>query len=408
MSTIKEDIQKKIISEDTPPKGTGEDKKETSFDPFWKDAVKSIAGGLVLSIVNDNLKIFTLYGRYLSLIIFISFLIGFFSYQAKRKMFSYVFLFIMFVGIIFFSLTWLHNPADVLSESIVTPSLSQNTTVIQNYGASLLPYSPFNMTLNLTMKDDTFSGTLEEPPSTIAIINGQTGSLSSFNLSDQQRLNTVVQKYGAGTGIFVVFTDPSIVQGPIAPNCNYCAVLKADGSLQGIWFYQWSTSSGGDGTFTLTPVSNKTQTATKLSNGIWQGQGQYYAVSQIQNSANAQKGVCYYDWKGESVTKIGDFTAPQNHTYFIVTVYMKSDADTFLRTDPSLWILKLRGIDYSCDPSISRVLNNHDYRDPYPTVGQGEESEFKIVYLDKGFTLSKAEIHYAIGSSVEMKRIKHY
>lgn len=382
--------------------------KDTNSNNIWKDAAKTVAAGLFLNVLNDNFKIFTLYGRDISLIIVISLLMGFFSYQAKRKMYLYTCTLIAFAGIAFFGITWSHNPADVFDESIATPSPSQPTTLIQNYGASLLPYSPFNMTLNLTVQGDTFSGTLEEPPSSIAIVNGQTGSLSSFNLSDQKRLNTVVQKYGTGTGIFVVFTDPSIVQGPIAPNCNYCAVLKADGSLQGIWFYQWSTSSGGDGTFTLTPVSNKTQTATKFSNGIWQGQGEYYAVSQTQYSTNAKKGVCYYDWKGESVTKIGSFTAPQNHTYFIVTLYLKNDADTFVRTEPVIWRMKLKGNEYTCSPDLSNILNNHDSIDPYPNLEKGEESETKIVYIDKDSTLSKAEMYYAAGGSVEMKRIKHY
>lgn len=118
--------------------------------------------------------------------------------------------------------------------------------------------SPFDMNLTVNVQGNTFSGTLEETVyDGIVNINGNIGDLSSFSSFDQKRLNTVVKKYGTGTGKFVVFTDPSSKKGLIALNCVYYAVVNSDNSLKGIWAYPTTTSSTGDGTLILSPSSTK-------------------------------------------------------------------------------------------------------------------------------------------------------
>jgi len=113
---------------------------------------------------------------------------------------------------------------------------------------------PFEGTLRiLPHQGDAFTGTLSEPVygNTIVSVPGTTGRSDQLY---QQQLHYVTQLYGNGTGTFITFTDLAYIQGnQIQLNCSYIAVIYADGSLHGIWFYP--NDPQPDGTFILNKVS---------------------------------------------------------------------------------------------------------------------------------------------------------
>jgi hypothetical protein len=67
-------------------------------------------------------------------------------------------------------------------------------------------------------------------------ITGQTGPLSSFSSQDQGFLNYVVQNYGSGTGVFLVYKTTTDFLGAYAGS-TYYTVLQSNGSLQGFWYF---------------------------------------------------------------------------------------------------------------------------------------------------------------------------
>ena len=83
-------------------------------------------------------------------------------------------------------------------------------------------------------------------------VQGQDGPLSSFSATDQQMLGFVVQNYGTGTGIFLVYTNSSDFEGAFAGS-TYYAVLQTNGQLQGFWYFP--NTSQDAGALNFNPVS---------------------------------------------------------------------------------------------------------------------------------------------------------
>jgi hypothetical protein len=67
-------------------------------------------------------------------------------------------------------------------------------------------------------------------------IMGQTGPLSSFSQQDQGFLDYVVQNYGSGTGVFLVYQNTQDFIGAFAGS-TYYMVLQSNGTLQGFWYF---------------------------------------------------------------------------------------------------------------------------------------------------------------------------
>lgn len=115
-----------------------------------------------------------------------------------------------------------------------TPALNSGTWQDPYGGAS---YVGDSVTLKLIVQGSTVSGTMTgDSTGRSTSVQGQDGPLSSFSSTDQQALNFVIQQYGAGTGIYLVYTNSSDFEGATAGS-KYYAVLQQNGSLQGFWYF---------------------------------------------------------------------------------------------------------------------------------------------------------------------------
>lgn len=116
------------------------------------------------------------------------------------------------------------------------------------------------------------------------------------------------------------------------------------------------------------------------------------------------KNVCYWDWKSTTATTIGSYNkVPSGYEYFIVTVYLKNDADQSISTNPFSWDLIIDGIKY--DPDSATYDSSIDSQSV--EVVKGGERETTIVYLVKGKPES-AELKYNGAFAPTMERISHY
>ena len=82
-------------------------------------------------------------------------------------------------------------------------------------------------------------------------MKGQTGALSSFSQQDQGFLDYVVQKYGSGTGVFLVYQNTQDFIGAPAGS-TYYLVLQQDGTLHSFWYFPKGQVDVGALTFNRT------------------------------------------------------------------------------------------------------------------------------------------------------------
>ncbi len=128
-----------------------------------------------------------------------------------------------------------------------TPVVLSNGTWQDPYGGA--SYVGDSVTLKLVVQGSTVTGTMMgDSTGDSTAVQGQDGSLSSFNSTDQQYLNFVIQNYGMGTGIFLVYTNSSDFEGATAGS-RYYLVLEQDGSMQGFWYFPNGQQDVGGLTF---------------------------------------------------------------------------------------------------------------------------------------------------------------
>jgi hypothetical protein len=115
-----------------------------------------------------------------------------------------------------------------------------------------------------TIQNGAFGGTLYQPHfegSTVDSVSGTDGSLNHFAPDAQSRLQDAIQLFGNGTGTLVDFTNPTLIPNSKGTgsrcigtlNCSFDAVVYADGSLHGVYFFPGHTTP--DGTFVLNKIS---------------------------------------------------------------------------------------------------------------------------------------------------------
>ena len=68
---------------------------------------------------------------------------------------------------------------------------------------------------------------------------------SSFAYLITRMVSYVIQNYGNGTGIFVVFTNDSEFEGA-SPNCKYYGVVQQNGDIQGFWYFPTASNPSED------------------------------------------------------------------------------------------------------------------------------------------------------------------
>lgn len=109
------------------------------------------------------------------------------------------------------------------------------------------------VTIVLTVSGSNVSGTMKGDISgDTTPITGQTGPLSSFSQQDQGFLDYVIQKYGSGTGVFLVYQNTQDFIGAYAGS-TYYLVLQSNGTLQGFWYFP--NQQIDTGALTFNPIS---------------------------------------------------------------------------------------------------------------------------------------------------------
>jgi hypothetical protein len=127
------------------------------------------------------------------------------------------------------------TPTPTDTPTPVPVTLSSGTWNDPYGGASYGTGEP--VTIVLTVNGSNVSGTMKGDFSGgTTPITGQTGSLSSFSQQDQGFLDYVVQNYGSGTGVFLVYQNTQDFIGAFAGS-TYYMVLQSNGTLQGFWYF---------------------------------------------------------------------------------------------------------------------------------------------------------------------------
>lgn len=127
------------------------------------------------------------------------------------------------------------SPTPTVTPTSAPATLPSGTWNDPGGGASYGTGEP--VTIVLTVSGSNVSGTMKGDISGgTTPITGQTGPLSSFSQQDQGFLNYVVQNYGSGTGVFLVYQNTQDFIGAYAGS-TYYMVLQSNGTLQGFWYF---------------------------------------------------------------------------------------------------------------------------------------------------------------------------
>jgi len=160
------------------------------------------------------------------------------------------------------------TPTAVVTKPTATiplPSPTPRPTFSLGTWSGQFDSGPIAISLKVTnIQNGAFAGLLSQPHfegSTNDSVSGTEGSLNHFALDAQGRLQDAIQLFGNGTGTFVDFTNPTLIPNSKGTgsrcvgilNCSFDAVVYADGSLHGVYFYPGHTQH--DGTFVLNKIS---------------------------------------------------------------------------------------------------------------------------------------------------------
>ncbi len=115
-------------------------------------------------------------------------------------------------------------------------------------------------------------------------------------------------------------------------------------------------------------------------------------------------GICKWDWSFDTTDSVILYsTAPQGHTYAVVSIYLKNEGDQKISTNPENWTMIVNGIEYS-----HSILTYNDEIGPHTVdVLPGGEYETKIVY-EISEKITEASLLYSGHSTNNMERIDYF